>query len=503
MIDVQKSLRRERTRYKLIAASLAAAILIVLGITQALRASTEVLLPPNLSQSSKTVDKDEALAGTILEYQITIKNTGNELAIASLTDTLPAELTYVPNSLTVQNGGSNWGVSDNTISWSGGINDGSEVKLTFRATLSGSLAVDTVVTNTANIYLDGQETPVATPSATTTVVETVIPDRTTAYLPLLSKSYPAVTVDPISRTGTGNSWTVTWGDVGLSSVTGYQIQEATNPSFTTPLTLNVGLTRSRSFSHSRSFNNVYYYRVRALFGLEVGPWSNVQSVTADYYDDFNDVNSGWAMRRTSAESSSEWELSYRTDNILQLIVKDKNEYVLASPLKAAPALPIKFEFEASFNEFNNTPISDRQAFALIFGADWNGETCPNADYTSCFTSYYRLRFRWRDGIKDFWEYRLDWVKGHDSTDEPIVDTLIDWNQIKEPINPNSWNEIDVQIEPDGDIKIDIGDKRIHQVRHSQIATDGIDPYFGLEVSVKDKANARVKFPYFEVVRVQN
>ena len=94
------------------------------------------------------------------------------------------------------------------------------------------------------------------------------------------------------------------------------------------------------------------------------------------------------------------------------------------------------------------------------------------------------------------------MKGHDASDEPLVDTLIDWNQIKLDINPNSWNEVDVRIEPDGDIKIAIRDERVGQVRHDRIATEGIGKYFGLEVSVKNTANARVKFPYLKIEKIE-
>ncbi len=502
MISVKKIVQGDRSRYWLLLASLIVAGWLVLTITQALRAYEAALLPPDLSQSTKTVDKSVAKVGSTLEYQIAVKNTGNEFAIASVTDTLPAELAYVSGSLVVENGGSNWGADGNVISWHGTINDGDQVNITFRATISDGVAVDTVITNTANIYLEGQEAPVAAPSATTTVVESVVPDRLRAYLPIVYKGLPQPHLNPISRPTKDNTWTVNWNSVNVSSVTSYEIQEANNAEFNNATIFNVGLTRARTFSHSRSFNNVYYYRVRALIGLQQGPWSNVQVIAADYFDDFVNGTSGWAMRRTSAESSAEWELAYRTDGVLQIIVKDTNEYVLASPLRMMPDLPVNFETEASFNEFNNTPISDRQAFAIIFGADWDGTACPNADYSSCFTNYYRLRFRWRDGTKDFWEYRLDWVKGHDSSDEPIVDTLIDWNQIKLNINPNSWNEVDVRVETDGDIKISIRDERVGQVRHDRIALQGIGKYFGLEVSVKDKANARVKFPYLKVEKIE-
>jgi uncharacterized repeat protein (TIGR01451 family) len=501
MMGVKKFMQEGNMRRWMLLASALVACLFIIGLTQALRASEQELLPPDLSQSAKTVDREEAKAGSTLEYNITVKNTGNQFAIASVTDTLVADLTYVPGSLSVQNGGSDWEANGNVIDWRGTINGGAEVKITFRAVLADDVAVGAFITNTANIYLDGQESPAATPNVGTTIVDVVVSDRTKAYLPLVIKGLPSVTVNAISRPTKDNSWTVSWRSTGSSSVTSYEIQEANNAAFSGASTLNVGLTLARAFSHSRSFNNVYYYRVRALIGSQVGPWSNVETVAADYRDDYTDAASGWAMRRTSSESNSEWELSYRTDQILQLIMKDKNEYMIASPLRELPTLPVNIETDVSFNEFNGTPVSDRQAFAIIFGANWNGETCPNGDFSSCFTSYYRLRFRWRDGTNDFWEYRLDWVKGHDSTDEPIVDTLIDWNQIKEKIDPNASNEVDVRIEPDGGIKIFIKDVLIHRVNHPRIITEEFGPYFGVEVSTKEKANARVKFRYFEVKRV--
>lgn len=500
MKGIKRITQRENMRRWLLLTSILLAALTVLGVAQALKAADEAALPPNLSQSVKTVNRSQAPAGATLEYNIIVKNTGNSLAAAAVTDTLPTGLFYVANSLVVQNGGSNWGVSGNVITWTGGINDGQQVNITFRATLANNLAVNTEITNTANIYLDEQENPVATPSATTTVTDA--PDRRKAYLPLVFKPLPQVQLNLISRPGAGNSWTVSWSNAG-PTITNYEVQEAINPAFDSATTFNVGPATSFLFNRARSFNNVYYYRVRGRVGQKAGPWSNVQTVAADYHDDFADANSGWAMRRTTAESTSEWEMTYRTDQVLQIIVKDKQETVLVSPLRQAPTgLPLEFETEATFIDYNGSPISDQQAFAFIFGANWNGETCPNATYSSCFNTYYRLRFRWRDGTpSDFWEHRLDWVKGHDANGEPIVDTLYDWTRIREAINPNTWNEVDVRIEPDGDIKVDIGDKRIGQTRHERIVTTGFDRYFGLEVSVKEKANARVKFSYFKIDRM--
>ncbi|MEM7115921.1 MAG: isopeptide-forming domain-containing fimbrial protein [Chloroflexota bacterium] len=482
-------------RQLLILGSLAFAALFILVVTQVLIAAEAEILPPDLSESTKTVNREEANAGSTLQYEINVRNTGNQFAIAHVTDTLVPELTYVPGSLVVQNGGSSWGEAGNVITWSGAINAGSEVVISFQAMLDEELAPETLVTNTAEIYLDGEEAPAAMPNVFTTIVEQVIPDRTTAYLPIMFRPLPIVTLNPIARTAVDNNWTLSW-NLPDPGITRFEVQESQNPSFINATTVDVGLALSRNFAHERSFNNEYYYRVRGFSGSQVGPWSNVEFVAGNYRDDYQNDQSGWGTQRRTSAESGEIEVRYRADDVLEVSVLDDNEFVIFSPLRRAPELPVKFEMEAEINGAQGSDVEQGFIFSLIFGADWDGGSCAHPDNNGCFTNYYRLRFRWTDSNPDM-QFRLDWVEGHGSDGRPNNTKLIDWTDIDKDVDIDDWIEVDALVEADGDIKIFMFDDRIGTYRHSRIVNEGFEPYFGLGASTEAEKNNRVKYRFYE------
>lgn len=475
-------------RHLTILGSILAASLIILVVTQALIASEEAILPPDLSQSTKTVNKVEAPAGSKLQYQINVKNTGNQLAIVSVTDTLPAELTYVPGTLSVPNGGSNFGEAGNVITWTGAVNSLDEVVIHFDAMLADELELDSFVINSADILLQGDDTPVQ-PNVGTRIIEAPLG----AYFPVVFKPLPQVVLNPIVRNSTDNSWTVRW-NVPNVSVTRFEIQESQLSTFEGAPIINAGLTTSRAFAHTRSTNNLYYYRVRAVVGDQLGPWSNVRTVAGNFRDDFQN-NSGWKQRRTNA-NSSDVRINFRSDDVLEVSVLDDNRFVLLSPLKPAPQLPAKFEMEAEINGADGSDVEKGFIFSMIFGADWNGGNCATVNTSGCFDNYYRLRFRWNGGSPDM-QFRLDWVEGHMSDNRPNNDTLIDWTDIDANVDLDDWIEVDALVEADGDIKIFFMDERVGTVRHSRITNTGFEPYFGLGVSTEGDPDARIKFRYYE------
>lgn len=90
-------------------------------------------------------------AGGVVTYTISLNNLGGTTALSdvALTDTLPISLTYMPGSFSATSGtgGENGGV----ITWTGSIITNTETLLTFSATVSPTLPIGSVVTNTAQI----------------------------------------------------------------------------------------------------------------------------------------------------------------------------------------------------------------------------------------------------------------------------------------------------------------------------------------------------------------
>lgn len=119
----------------------------------------------------KTVNTTIAAPGDVLTYVIVIQNTGAD-ADAWMTDTLPAELTYFPDSLQATGAGAeNASVTNNTITWNeqgfGGYNT---VIITFSAQISPDLTFAEIV-NTAQLTGTGELIEFS--SEKTTVVTTI------------------------------------------------------------------------------------------------------------------------------------------------------------------------------------------------------------------------------------------------------------------------------------------------------------------------------------------
>ena len=95
-----------------------------------------------------SVNRATVAVGEVVKYDLMLRNTGLLTAVsATLTDTLPGELSYVSNSLRCGNGLCNYDAG--TVSWNGSIEPGQIVTVTFEATLNAILPNLTPITNTA------------------------------------------------------------------------------------------------------------------------------------------------------------------------------------------------------------------------------------------------------------------------------------------------------------------------------------------------------------------
>jgi uncharacterized repeat protein (TIGR01451 family) len=100
----------------------------------------------DLSTSSKDASEDEPLPEETVVYTITLTNDGNmDAAGITVTDTVPANMTYVPDS--ASDGGS-W--DGTTLTWSGlAVVAGDSMDITFEAMVDDGVAAGTSIINTA------------------------------------------------------------------------------------------------------------------------------------------------------------------------------------------------------------------------------------------------------------------------------------------------------------------------------------------------------------------
>jgi uncharacterized repeat protein (TIGR01451 family) len=129
-----------------------------------------VIPAPNFNQSAKTAVPTFARAGEVIDYQIVIRNTGDDTATAAnMNDPLPAGATYVPGSLATNGSpAATYDMGTNTIQW--GATDlapGAAVTVTFQMTATAVSGVNIV--NTATISATNILAPLAR-TATTAIV---------------------------------------------------------------------------------------------------------------------------------------------------------------------------------------------------------------------------------------------------------------------------------------------------------------------------------------------
>jgi len=150
--------------------------------------------------STKSVSPYTASQGNPLTYTIELKNGGAmSLTNVLVTDTLPTTLTFMSNSLTATSG--SYGFNSGIITWTGAVNAGHLVTVTFGASLNQTTPRGTSITNTTTISGAGE---VFTRTATINVPLAQL------FLPLVNRDYCSPFSDNFSNPASG--WPV--GDDG-------------------------------------------------------------------------------------------------------------------------------------------------------------------------------------------------------------------------------------------------------------------------------------------------
>lgn len=572
------------TRGRLLGTSASLALLLLVVLVGGLLASEREIEPAETAQAgltlTKSVDDGNPPPGEALNYTLELSNDSDaKIDRVVLTDALPAEISYVPGTLTYESPQAIFNppiVVSGVLTTSGEMGANGLLRVTFQALLTDTAAVGEVITNTAVVTGAGDLVEAS-------AAVTVAPAVRDVYLPLISKAFAAPALQT-TQPSADNQWTLTWNDVS-DDETGYRLEEATDPNFTannrlynlganvterviqkatndtntyyyrvralgeymdgpwsnvvsvvtipeltieatTPdldntwtvswddgianvsyyelqeshqsdfsgdvTTIDVGADTSYGVSHAHSTDNVYYYRVRAVIDGVPGGWSNTVQVVAAYFADFDDPDSGWTVRRASTDN---WNVFYRdTNDHLQAEVDGTREYIVVSPLRPAPALDYELEMAARFKD-----VEDRDTYSLIFNGEWSGGECPNDNLTGCFDQYYWFRVQYRTNDGDpYLEFKLQRVIGHTGENDPVTENLIDWTKVSSA-DPDDWNEWQVKLEDDGDIKIYLAGVRIDEVRDTYYL-DNPEDYWGVGVQTKDESDATVRFDYYGVRR---
>ena len=252
---------------------------------------------------------------------------------------------------------------------------------------------------------------------------------------------------------------------------------------------DVGNVTTYDFQKSISTENYFCYRVRALTANYYSNWSNVECVAGNYYDDFSSSSSGWDIRRQDTDDIENYNYYENGNYVLE--IDGRWDYGLAAPLKPAPTPPYSIKTRVRLESADNL-----NSYGLIFGGDWNGQPCPNADYSSCFNHYYRLNIVWFGSV-EYMKLELKRIDYHDpNSNSGRGVELIPFSDIKVGSPTSGWKEWEVKVFPDGTIQVFLGDTLVGQAVDATYVNDY--PYFGVFASSNEYLGAEPWFDWYSV-----
>ena len=388
-------------------------------------------------------------------------------------------------------------------------------------TTTGNAANDPLAAYMQAHYTAGRAEPAATPAPLPILPEeeapvtTLIVNTSTLtnfiYLPVAFNPPPKLVIT-VTRANSANQWTVSWNDGG-SAITAYELQEAQNPDFSDAGVIYNGPNLQHLVStHAASFNNEYYYRVRAVAGSLPGPWSDTGMGVGAYLDNFTDNTSGWAIRRTTflEEVRTWYENHPAAEDDWQLIiqVEDSWDWGISSPLRRAPAPPYAIEYRAMPANLGNLV-----SHGAVFGGDWNGQVCP--DYSSldgiyrhniCFNHFYNTNTIWFSDLKLLFE-KVDYLEwrpqdGGSPLKRGSYSNFNDWipKELKPYVgNPDGWNTYRIEVRDSG-IKYYVNGSFVTEMTSTQWVNE---PYFGVFASTDEYSNSTWRIDYYKVTPLDN
>lgn len=455
-------------------------------------------------QMDKTVNRTQAAPGAHLAYTVQIDNIGGDPALGvMMTDTLPADVTYVNNSLSVTGGGSA-GIAGSVITWTGNISDSAQVIVSFTAYINPGTTPGTIIENSAE--LAGPGGPLAD-SATTTVIDPSI-QNLKAYLPVVTAPPPPPPGAPIlsiTRASYENSWTVAWTNVGADVF--YELQESQTPDFASVTIYNMGNSTSTVIQKSLTIHNEYFYRVRAYNTSGSSGWSNAVQVIGAYRDDFTTTINDWSIRRTTfIEEVTVFHEVRDGNGLLILRVEDSWDWGIASPMVRAPEPPYVIEYRTQIANFGNLV-----SHGLAVGGDFPGDICPDwsslagvYEHSLCFNHFYLPNVIWYGPLKVQFEQvdYLVWCPTcGGSPMKRLSDNYGNWFLI-DPLNsanPSDWNTWKIEVRPDG-LRMFVNGQQYATLDDTRWVND---PYFGVFGSTDEYSNSTWRWDYVEVRPLDN
>lgn len=445
----------------------------------------------DLSGSTKMVDLSEAEAGEMLAYTIEVSNSAmmtDGVSVVSLMDTLPAGVIYEDGTLTATMGSAMY--SSGMISWTGTLSPSTAVMISYMGMIDEAAEPGTMLTNTVEISgTNAGLTEALVRTATTMVMSPTEPSTYYNYLPLANQALPQVEASISRINNIANSWRVSWDEVQGAE---YEVQESTDPEFSSFVTIRPGAATSADRQPAASFNNIYYYRVRAVTVDQAGPWSEVLEIRGIYWDDFNDDSSGWDVVRRdygSTEKRTYYDVADGA-SILNVRVGGRWDYQVSSSLVELPPGPWRLETRVRLWDQSNL-----HAYGFVVNGDVaNPALCPNEDYNNCFNEYYRLLVTWY-GADSTLRTELKRIEFHDGKNAGRGDKIGASRDVPANSPSQTWQDWRIERTVDNRLMIYINNVLIYDVLADRYVDNR---YFGFFAATDEYAGLDMQIDYVRV-----
>lgn len=187
------------------------------------------------------------------------------------------------------------------------------------------------------------------------------------------------------------------------------------------------------------------YKVRAKNDYGEGDWSNTVCIEVEtaFRDDFDDPDSGWEARRTSApDIDDDTEVKYRNGR-LRTRSEDNWDFAIFSPMVDAPPMPYKISMKSRLREGVDAP-----GYGIVFRGN-RGDFCrverdDAEDDDGCFSEYFRLNITIDPG--QHIRYSVKRIKDHDERGRAEGKDLSDgYDDIDDVADWEEWNTWEVEV----------------------------------------------------------
>jgi hypothetical protein len=213
-------------------------------------------------------------------------------------------------------------------------------------------------------------------------------------------------------------------------------------------------------------------------------------------DDFDDPDSGWEPRRTSApDIDKDTEVEYKNGRLITTS-DDNYDFAIFSPMVDAPAMPYRITMKTRLKEGVDAP-----GYGIVFRGN-RGDFCEverddAQDSDGCFYKYFRLNVTIDPG--NHIRYEVKRIREHDERGRAGGEDLSDgYHDIDSKADWNGWNTWEIEVHEEW-FEISVNGEHISTFYDDSYANNR---QFGILTSAYEYSPSVFEHEFFYVERIR-